>query len=234
VTAMARSLPGVLVLLALTACDSSVKSTCTSDCITVRGEGPVINGSGTSRTEVRAVAPFNAIRLSDVDARVVIERTGTESVEVTADDNLLALFTSEVKDGTLHLSVAKDKSVSGKRPLYKITVNDLRQLGVSGSGIVDASGLDGEGLAMVVAGSGEINAAGRIEDLTISISGSGSCNAAGVKARRARVAVRGSGDLTVNASDELDATVSGSGSVWYVGSPKITSSISGSGEIRQR
>ena len=231
---MARSLPGVLVLLALTACDSSVKSTCTSDCITVRGEGPVINGSGTSKTEARAVAPFNAIRLSDVDARVVIERTGTESVEVTADDNLLALFTSEVKDGTLHLSVAKDKSVSGKRPLYKITVNDLRQLGVSGSGIVDAKGLDGEGLAMAVAGSGEINAAGRIEDLTNSISGSGSCNAAGVKARRARVAVRGSGDLTVNASDELDATVSGSGSVGYVGSPKITSSISGSGEIRQR
>ena len=53
---------------------------------------------------------------------------------------------------------------------------------------------------MSVAGSGEINAAGRIEDLTISISGSGSCNAADLKARRAKVAVRGSGDLTVNAS----------------------------------
>ena len=225
---------GALVLLALTACDSSVKSTCTSDCITVRGEGPMINGSGTSKTEVRPVAAFSAIRLSDVDARVVIERTGTESLAVTADDNLVSLFTSEVKDGTLHLSVAKDKSVSGKRPLYKITVNDLRQLGVSGSGTVEATGLDGEALAMSVAGSGEINAAGRIEDLTISISGSGSCNAAALKAKRAKVAVRGSGDLTVNASDELEAIVSGSGSIWYVGSPKITPSISGSGEIRQR
>ncbi len=153
---------------------------------------------------------------------------------MTADDNLVSLFTSEVKDGTLHLSVAKDKSVSGKRPLYKITVNDLRQLGVSGSGTVEATGLDGEALAMSVAGSGEINAAGRIEDLTISISGSGSCNAAALKAKRAKVAVRGSGDLTVNASDELEAIVSGSGSIWYVGSPKITPSISGSGEIRQR
>jgi len=232
---MSRNLSSVAIFFALAACDDGgVKSTCTTDCITVHGQGAMINGSGTSKTEVRPVASFKAIRLSDVDARVVIERTGTESPEVTADDNLVALFTSEVKDGTLHLSVAKDKSVSGKRPLYKITVNDLQQLGVSGAGIVDASGLDGEGLAMSVAGSGEINAAGRIEDLTISISGSGSCNAAGLKARRAKVAVRGSGDLTVNASDELEAIVSGSGSVWYVGSPKITSSLSGSGEIKQR
>ncbi|MGE0038558.1 MAG: DUF2807 domain-containing protein [Xanthobacteraceae bacterium] len=232
---MSRNLSSVAIFFALTACDDGgVKSTCTADCITVHGQGAMINGSGTSKTEVRPVASFSAIRLSDVDARVVIERTGTESLEVTADDNLVALFTSEVKDGTLYLSVAKDKSVSGKRPLYKITVNDLQQLGVSGAGIVDASGLDGEGLAMSVAGSGEINAAGRIEDLTISISGSGSCNAAGLKARRAKVAVRGSGDLTVNASDELEAIVSGSGSVWYVGSPKITSSLSGSGEIKQR
>ena len=145
VTAMSRSLSRLCVIFfALAACDNSVKSTCTTDCITVHGEGPMINGSGSSKTEVRPVATFSAIRLSDVGARVVIERTGTESLEVTADDNLVSLFTSEVKDGTLYLSVAKDKSVSGKRPVYKVTVSDLRQLGVSGSGTVDATGLDGE------------------------------------------------------------------------------------------
>jgi hypothetical protein len=231
---MSRKLSSVVFLFALAACGDSVKSKCTSDCITVHGQGAMINGSGTSRTEVRPVATFTAIRLSDVDARVVIQRTGTESLEVTADDNLLALFTSEVKDGTLHLSVAKDKSVSGKRPVYKITVGDLRQLGISGSGTVEATGLDGEALAMSIAGSGEINAAGRVDDLSISIGGSGSCNAAGLRAKRARVAVRGSGDATVNAQDELEAIVAGSGSIWYVGSPKIESSISGSGEIKPR
>ena len=231
---MSRKLPSVVVLLALAACDDGIKAKCTSDCVTVHGQGPMINGSGTSRTEVRPVAPFTAIRLSDVDARVVIARTGTESLEVTADDNLLPLFTSEVRDGTLHLSVAKDKSVSGKRPVYKITVGDLRQLGVSGSGTVDATGLDGEALAMSIAGSGEITAAGRVEDLSISIGGSGSCNAVALRAKRARVAVRGSGDATVNAQDELEAIVAGSGSIWYVGSPKIESNISGSGEIKPR
>jgi hypothetical protein len=231
---MSRSLSGALILFALAACDSGVKSTCTNDCVTVNGKGPVLNGSGSLKTEFRPVAEFSAIRLSDVGARVVIERTGSESLEVTADDNLVSLFTSEVKDGTLHLSVAKDRSVSGKRPVYKVTVSDLRQIGVSGPGIVEANGLGGESLAMSVAGSGEIIAAGRIDDLTISISGSGSCNAANLAAKRAKVAVRGSGELTVNAKDELEAIVSGSGSIWYVGSPKLIPSISGSGSIQQR
>jgi len=231
---MSRKLSSVVILFALAACDDGVKAKCTTDCITVHGQGPMITGSGTSRTEVRPVAAFTAIRLSDVGARVVIVRTGTESLEVTADDNLLPLFTSEVKDGTLHLSVAKDKSVSGKRPVFKVTVSDLQQLGVSGSGTVDATGLAGEALAMSIAGSGEITAAGRVEDLSISISGSGSCSAVGLHAKRAKVAVRGSGDATVNAQDELEAIVAGSGSIWYVGSPKIESSISGSGEIKPR
>ncbi len=231
---MLRKLPAVLTLLSLAACDSGVKSTCTTDCITVTGEGPMINGSGSSKTEVRPVGAFSAIRLSDVPARVEIERTGKESVEVTADDNLVSLFTSEIKDGILYLSVAKSKTMSGKRPVYKVTVSNLSQLGVSGSGTVAAAGLEGRRLAISVAGSGKITVAGRIDDVTVSISGSGSCNAVKLTAKRAKVALRGSGELTVNASDELDATVSGSGTVWYVGSPKLTSNVSGSGSIKQR
>jgi len=234
VTAVWRILPAAAIVLALTACDSKVTATCSGDCVTVTGMGPVINGSGSLKVEVRPVTAFSAIRLSDVDARVVIERTGTESLEVTADDNLVSLFTSEVRDGTLYLSVEKDRSLSGRRPLFRVTVNDLRQLGVSGSGTVEATRLDGEQLAMSISGSGDITAAGRTEDVTISIGGSGSCNAAGLIAKRAKVAVRGSGDATVNAQDELEAIVAGSGSIWYVGSPKIESSISGSGEIKPR
>jgi hypothetical protein len=233
-SAMSRSVPGLILIVALTACDNSAKSTCTSDCITVTGKGTVINGSGMLKTEARPVPAFTAIRLADVDARVMIERTGRETLEVTADDNLVSLFTSDVRDGTLHLSVVKDRSMFGKRPVYRVTVGDLRQLGVSGGGIVDVRGLDGDSIAMSIAGSGEITASGRADDLAISISGSGSCDAGGLKAQRAKVALRGSGAATVDAQDELEAIVSGSGTVWYFGSPKITSSVSGSGAVKQR
>jgi Putative auto-transporter adhesin, head GIN domain len=227
---MLRNLPVFLAILVLAACDVSI---CTGDCVSAGGDGPTIKGSGTPKTEVRPVDKFTAIRLS-VSGNLVIERTGTESLTVTADDNLVSLFTSEVKDSTLDLSVAKGKSLSGKRPVYRVTVSELQKLDVSGSGTVDATKLDGDALSMSISGSGTGNLAGRVDDLTVSISGSGSFNGAELKAKRAKVVVSGSGEVTVNASDELDAKVSGSGSIWYVGSPKLTPSVSGSGSIKKK
>lgn len=212
----------------LAACDA-----CTSDCFTVSGEGPVIKGSGTLKTEDRVVGPFTAIQLSGV-GNLLIERLGDVTVSVTADDNLVSLFTTEVRDGTLHLSLAKGKSVSGKQPLYKVTVAALREIAVAGSGSVEANRLAGDALSVSVAGSGSGRFTGQVTDLAITISGSGSGDASKLVAKRGKVVVSGSGDVTVNASDELDAKISGSGSIWYLGNPKITSQIAGSGSIKQK
>jgi Putative auto-transporter adhesin, head GIN domain len=227
---MLRNVAVVLALLGLSACDAS---TCTGDCVSVNGGGSTINGSGTLKTEVRPVDKFTAIRLSN-GGKLIVERTGSESLTITADDNLVDLFTSEVRDGTLYLSVAKGKSLSGQLPVYKITVGGLRELDVSGSGSVDATKLEGESLSVAISGSGTANFAGRVDGLTASVSGSGSFNAADLKAKHAKVAVSGSGDLIVNASETLDARVSGSGSIRYIGAPKLTSNVSGSGTIKQK
>ena len=53
-------------------------------------------------------------------------------------------------------------------------------------------------------------------------------------AKRAKVTVNGSGDATVNVSEELDVRISGSGDVSYIGSPKIKSQVSGSGSVRPK
>ena len=203
----------LLPLLVLTACNEDT-----------------IKGSGNVTTENRPVGKFTAIRLSGI-GQLSIERGEAESLTVTVDDNLAPLFTSEVKDGTLYLSV-----VSGKRPsrtaVYKATVSDLRDVEVRGAGSVEASKLDGETLSISISGAGSAKAAGRADNLTLSISGAGSLNAAELKTRRAKVVVSGAGDVTVNASDALDARVSGAGAIRYIGSPKLTSQVSGAGSIR--
>jgi hypothetical protein len=189
-----------------------------------------INGSGNVTTENRPVGKFTAIRLSGI-GHLVIERAEAESLSVTVDDNLVPLFTSEVRDGALYLSV-----VRGKRPsraaTYKVAVSDLREVHVSGSGSIEAAKLDSAVLSLSISGAASAKAAGRADSLTVSISGAGSLNAAGLKARRATVVVSGAGGVTVNASDELDASVSGAGGIRYVGSPKLTSRVSGVGSIR--
>src|SRR4051812_14237762 len=82
--------------------------------------GPTIKGSGNLKTETREGKRSTAISVSGA-ASIEIEQTGKESLKLTADDNLLSLFTSEVRDGTLILGVTDGKVTwSGKGPRFKV------------------------------------------------------------------------------------------------------------------
>jgi hypothetical protein len=192
-----------------------------------------IRGSGHVTTEARALPPFTSIRL-DASGDVAIDRTGTQSVTVSGDDNLLAFFTTEVKDGTLYLAFATAKRFQGRSPLYRITVTDLRSIEINGSGDVKAEHLDGAALTASIAGSGDMHLNGRTDEFKVSIKGSGDVDAAGLKVKRAKVSMSGSGDAVVNASDTLDVQLSGSGDLRYVGTPKITMDVRGSGSVRPK
>jgi hypothetical protein len=85
-----------------------------------------------------------------------------------------------------------------------------------------------------MSGAADGDVAGRTDSLSITVSGAGSLNAVDLAAKRAKVVVSGAGDVTVNATDELDARVSGAGDIWYVGSPKLQSRVSGAGTIKQK
>jgi len=221
---MLRTAAALSSLLVLAACNLSETS-----------GWPVVKGSGILKTETRPVEKFTAIVMSGA-ADVDIEQTGQESLELTADDNLLPLFTTEVRDGTLFLGVVHGKRLtwSNKGPRFKVTVSELRKLRLSGAGTVNATKLDADSLSISISGAGDGNIAGRSNSLSISISGAGSLDAAGLQAKRATVIVSGAGDVTVNASEELDARVSGAGDIWYIGSPKLQSKVSGAGTIKQK
>jgi len=227
---MIRKLPLLFVVVALAGCDFRFGSSCSNT--TFRG-GTVIMGSGSSKTETRPVAAFSSVQLTSC-ANVEIERTGTESLSVTADDNLLPVFLSEVKDGALLISSDTNKSFKGKVPVYKVTVGELRSVTISSSGDIKASKLAGESFSVSVSGSGDIRVAGDVTEFVVDITGSGDVDAIDLKAKRAKVSVSGSGDATVNATDELDVSISGSGDVSYVGKPRVTSRISGSGSLKPK
>jgi putative autotransporter adhesin-like protein len=181
------------------------------------------------------VEPFTSIVLTDVEeSLLVIERTGEESLTVTAEENLLAMFTSEVKDGVLHLTFKKGNSFHGKRPTYKVTVKDLRHIHVQGGVVIEASKLESETLSILIEGAAGGNLSGRVDDLTIEIKGAGLLSAGELRAKRAKVSVQGAGQVTVNATDELDAEVKGAGIIWYIGAPKLKSNVDGLGWIKRK
>jgi hypothetical protein len=194
-----------------------------------------VSGSGTIVTEPRSVSGFSAVALSG-SGRVIIEQTGVESLTVTTDDNLLPHIRTEVRGDTLDLGFKE--SLTQFRPtkeiVFRLTVKQLDEVQVSGSGQVEAKGLTPDRLGIDISGSGAVAAQGTATDLDIRISGSGDYQGEQMNSRRASVHVSGSGGALVAASDRLDVNVSGSGSIEYVGDPKVTRHVSGSGSIQRR
>lgn len=193
--------------------------------------GETVRGSGTIETESRAAEDFSGVVLQGAGT-VIIDVSGTESLTITADDNILPLLTSTVRDGRLELGVQSNTRLSPSETVtYRITTDDLDSVVVQGSGDVTANGIDTDDLDLSIPGSGDIAANGVAGTIEVTISGSGGVDAAELRAEKGTVDINGSGDAIVNASTSLDVTINGSGDVEFLGKPKLNETINGSGNI---
>lgn len=191
-----------------------------------------VRGSGNVITETRDVSGFDEIAaLGSGTVRVSV--TGTESVTIEAEDNIMPLLTTTVSGSRLELGSRESYSPT-KGIVYTITVIDLVGLELSGSGDVIVDGLATDALEVTINGSGDVVTTGTAHDLEVAINGSGDYNGADLASATGSVRVSGSGSATVNITDTLDAAVSGSGSVEYLGDPVVTESVTGSGDVSRR
>lgn len=211
-----------------------------------------IQGSGEMTSETRDVSGFDEIVLEG-SGTVTVEVTGTESLTIEAEDNLMSRLTSDVEDGRLVLGV-RGPIRATREIVYTITAATLEGIAIAGSGEVEVGDvtadtftveISGSGSVAVpfvetgdfvatVSGSGSIEAAGTTNGLDVEIPGSGTFSGEALEAATGTVTIAGSGNAVVNVSDKLDATVSGSGNIDYLGDPTVESTISGSGSIRSR
>ena len=78
--------------------------------------------SGNMESESRSVSGFTAIKLTG-SGEVTIDQTGTDSLTIEADDNVLPKVTSNVVDGTLMLGV--EGNVSSSTPIKFVVTRRL-------------------------------------------------------------------------------------------------------------
>jgi Putative auto-transporter adhesin, head GIN domain len=191
----------------------------------------VTKGSGKVVSQTREVSGFSKVELSG-SGELTIEKTGTESLTISAEDNLLPELTSEVSDGTLTLGTKPNTTITPTKPIiYSLTVKDLSGIAVSGSGSARVSNLTTNSLTTEISGSGTITASGTVNDQDVAISGSGDYQGEQLTSKTAKVQISGSGAASVFATDLLDVKISGSGTLTYGGNPQITQEISGSGKL---
>lgn len=213
-----------------------------------------IKGNGNVVTENRKTSDYDAVSLVGfMDVALVKGSEGNLTIE--AESNLQEYITTEVKNGTLKISVEKGVNISPSRnksikvtvPFEdlegayltgsgdiwtedKITARDF-SLSVTGSGDmnieIEADEIDGK-----VTGSGDIQLIGTASELECNVTGSGDFDAYKLKANIVSAQVSGSGDIMVYAEKELNARIAGSGDIEYKGNPaKENFKTSGSGDI---
>lgn len=212
-----------------------------------------VYGSGNLQSEERQVANFTGVSLTNLGS-VTIEQGDKAALTVSADDNILPLLTSTVENGVLELGVKPLTVPVNATIKFKVTVESLDQIDLSGAGEIivnplqsdaikasvsglgslEFEALEAQKLDVSVSGAGKLTGKGNVEQLTIDLSGTGSCDVEKLVSQRATVSMSGAGSVVVNASEALDVDLSGLGSVEYVGNPKVTQEVSGVGSISKK
>jgi hypothetical protein len=216
-----------------------------------------VAGSGNIQTEKREPGTFDAITIEYPGAETLIQQGQSDSVEITADDNLIPQISSEVLDGRLTIkSLAADRksSVNPTQPVkITITVRELKEIELSAPvATVEVNDIEADTLTLIVSGgaqvrlnrievdlfdgllsgAGDIQVSGSAEEIKLVNSGLGSFNAGELSCDQAAVELSGMGDVTVRVELSLKATITGAGSIYYYGNPSIEQNLNGAGSIK--
>lgn len=195
------------------------------------GRGQV-TGSGHTRSEPRSIQGFSEVTFASAGDLTIVQ-SGTESLTIEADDNVLPHLTSTLSGGRLTLGT--DASVHPSKTVrYTLNVKDLSVLDLTGAGDVAGFGLHLSALRVSLSGGGSIKLSGQADGEEIELSGAGDIDASQLASKTAKVTVSGAGRAVVQVSDTLEADVTGAGNVQYVGNPKVTQHVSGAGAVSKR
>jgi hypothetical protein len=192
--------------------------------------GATVQGSGVPAVQERLVRDFTGIEtdgLIDVDVSI-----GEDwSVMVRADDNVLALISTEVRGDTLVFS--SRGSFNAETDIHAtVVMPDLDHVTASGLGSVKVEGLRGTTFTVEIHGSGDVIADGEVDAVDVTISGMGDAEFFGLVAKTVKADISGMGDAEVHATDSLDARVMGMGDVTYRGNPPtVVKEIDGMGDV---
>ena len=188
-----------------------------------------VHGSGVRKTEKRDLPAFTALETSGA-FEVEVNCQKPASLEIEADDNLLPLVQTDVRDGVLRVNTTKGYSSNGGIVL-RITVPDLVSVKSTGAGKFNIAGVKNDAFEIKSTGAATVVASGQSKSVKISSTGAGTIDAHNLRVNAADVSVTGAASVDVYATDELDVTVSGAGRVNYSGNPRVNKKVNGTGQV---
>jgi hypothetical protein len=221
--------------------------------IDIPNSSTAVIGSGKVITESRSVSNFKNITFGGV-GDMLITQGETESLAIEAEDNIVALIKTEVKDDTLTIGFTQNNiNLRPTQPIkYTLAVKALDNLRISGAGNINIPALktekftlkisgagnvkidklDAADLTMTLSGAGNASVSGQVTSQSIVVTGVGNYGGRELSSQTANVLLSGAGNATVWAQKNLEAKITGFGSVNYYGSPEVTRKITGAGSVK--
>jgi hypothetical protein len=214
----------VVLSVALAGCDDGFLS----------GLPTPVPGSGNAATEARDVAGFTRVDVSG-SGKLILDLTGSESLSITADDNLLPYLRSEVVDGVLILGTKPNSGISTRvRPEYRVTAKSLDGLTLSGSVEADVGSIDAGQFNVNLSGSAAATVEGNAARQHVTTSGSSTYNAGRLPSQAADIDSSGSSNCVVQVQSELTVKATGASKVEYIGDPTVNTTLEGSASVVHR
>jgi len=193
-----------------------------------------VPGSGNIVTETRTVANFNSVKLLG-PGLLAIDRSGAETLEITADENLMQFITSEVSNGQLMIGIEDAINALPTVPvIYKLTVDELVEIMSVGNSAIEALDVAADSFTVFLSGNGRITVGGAVLYQLVTLTASGTYEAWQLESAVARVSVRNTNFAGVSVSDTLFAQVLECGRIDYIGDPVVFKDVSECGTVGRR
>jgi hypothetical protein len=192
-----------------------------------------VKGSGVMKNEKRTLASFNSLEMK-CHGTIQVRFQEQNHLEISGDDNIVPLITTEVKNDTLYIQSSKEYDPKDKLQII-VSIANLKRFVFAGAGEADLSNVKNDRVEIVMTGAGSLTASGETKEADITMAGAGSVDAKNLHAVNAKVNSTGVGQVDIYATEKLDARTSGVGEINYYGSPKIVNRQAGGlGAINER
>lgn len=192
-----------------------------------------LSASALAAESVRSLPSFIAVNAKGAFA-MTVEVGKAQSVTVSGDDKFVAALRTEVVDNELQITMPDRSAKSTKGdPRITITVPSLSRVKVEGAGETIINKVNTDRLDISYLGAGHLVANGKIKYLRLNAKGVGEVDTKALVAERVDVNFEGVGQVSVHATDLLNAVAKGIGGLTYYGHPKtVNKSVAGIGGVR--
>lgn len=210
-----------------------------------------IRGNGDVQKETRKIKSFDAIDISSA-FKVELTQSGTESLVIEADENILEHIYTEVVGSTLKIYTKGNIRNVNTMKAY-ISFKMISEIEVSGACDIvgmnkmkfgefrfDASGASdielnftATNVSLDLSGASEINFAGYADKLEIDASGAVDIRALDFEVKKCEVDASGACTVKIFVTEDLEIEASGASTVRYKGKPSLEIDVSGASSVRR-